>query len=293
MMLILKSVTFILMMPFLLLQSNGVKPQEASVTKLVTLPDELNESSGVIFYNGRVWTHNDSGGTPEISAVNPVTGEETARIRITNGRNIDWEDITQDDEAIYLADTGNNLGNRREFQIYKIMKADIDANGGFQLAKAEIISFSHEKQPELLIPYLHDYDCEAIASVNDTIYLFSKNWGTRNSTIYKLDQATGKTVLLDTIPSNGLITGADYSADTDNMILCGYQFNLRVFKPFIIEIEGFAAGNRKLKHYSLPLVNHQVEGVCYDGNRIFITNEETHSIDNERFNASLFEVRLD
>ncbi len=265
---------------------------QIKATPLAALPRTLNETSGAISYLDRLWTHNDSGGEPEISAINPFNGNETARIRITNATNTDWEDITQDSMSIYISDTGNNLGNRKEFQVYKINKADIDVNGGFQLLKSKVITFCYPNQPNLLIPYSHNFDCEAIASINGKLFLFTKNWASRSSHIYTIDQEKNVAILEDSIQSNGLITGADYCEDTDRLVLCGYNINLLVFKPFIIDIANFTKPTRTQHLYELPLKEHQVEGVCIHNNQIFITNEETTNIDQQLFPSLIFELEL-
>lgn len=265
---------------------------QVKTTRLSTLPKTLNESSGAIFYAQRLWTHNDSGGKPEVSAIDPTTGQETARIRITNASNTDWEDIAQDSLFIYLSDTGNNLGNRKEFQIYRISKASINPNAGFQLMKSEMITFRYDNQPELSLPYNHNFDCEAIASINGKLHLFTKNWASRNCNIYILDQEQKVAIYQESIECDGLITGADYHTAADRLVLCGYNIELRVFKPFIIEVANFTKGNKVIRKFLLPLKEHQVEGVCLDGQRLLITNEETSDIDQKVYPASIFEVQI-
>jgi hypothetical protein len=287
---ILKTIVIVVLLPVVLLSQKKEDKADTKAKKLSLLPESLKESSGAIFYGGKLWTHNDSGGLPEFSAVDPETGIETAKITISNATNKDWEDITQDSAFIYIADTGNNLGNRKEFQIYKIDKNTIDPDGGMQSVKAEIISFSHESQPDFSIPYFHDYDCEAIASIKGSLFIFSKNWASRTCNIYQIDTIQHKAVFKESFDSQGLITGAEYSTDDDRLLLCGYRYDLRVFKPFIIEIANYCSGNREFKKYHLPLANHQVEGICRDGNRILITNEESFGIDMDKYQASIFEI---
>lgn len=277
--------------PSLMAQENQAVGS-VKTTRLSTLPKTLNESSGAIFYAQRLWTHNDSGGKPEVSAINPATGQETARITITNATNTDWEDIAQDSLSIYLTDAGNNLGNRKEFQIYRINKADINPNGGFQLLKSEVIKFRYNNQPDFSLPYNHNFDCEAVACIKGELFLFTKNWASRNCNIYKLDQSQKMAIYQESIDSDGLITGADYDAASDRLVLCGYNIDLRVFKPFIIEVANFTNGNRTMQKHLLPLKEHQVEGICLDGQRLLITNEETSDIDQRIYPASIFEVEI-
>ena len=39
------------------------------------LPTEVSETSGLFFHNGRLWTHNDSGGKPILYALDTTTFE--------------------------------------------------------------------------------------------------------------------------------------------------------------------------------------------------------------------------
>ena len=43
-------------------------------------------------------------------------------LSVNKEENVDWEDITQDETHIYIADFGNNNGNRTDLKIYKILK---------------------------------------------------------------------------------------------------------------------------------------------------------------------------
>jgi hypothetical protein len=108
----------------------------ASVTNLQT--PTLDESSGLIFYNNTIITHNDSGNQANLYEIDASTGTITRTVTITNATNVDWEDIAQDASYIYIADIGNNYGNRTDLKIYKISKVDYD--DADDSAAAEIIS---------------------------------------------------------------------------------------------------------------------------------------------------------
>jgi len=141
------------------------------------IEDKLKESSGLIVSDKGVWTHNDSGGEPEIYLVDYKSGEILKTVRIRNAKNVDWEDITSDEEHIYISDAGNNSGKRKELQVYKVKRSDIDAKKDIEV-EADLISYSYIDQKSYgYNPMAHNFDCEAIISFNDSLYLFSKNWG--------------------------------------------------------------------------------------------------------------------
>ena len=96
---------------------------QVSTTLIGTLPENVLESSGLIYYNNRLITHNDSGNSPQLYELDSLGSQIFRTITINNATNIDWEDITQDDTYIYVGDFGNNSGNRQDLRIYRIKKS--------------------------------------------------------------------------------------------------------------------------------------------------------------------------
>ena len=94
--------------------------QEYSLMEKFVLPSEVEETSGLIFLNGKIITHNDSGDDPNLYEIDTISGTISRIINITNATHIDWEDISQDNTYIYIADIGNNNGDRDNLIIYKI-----------------------------------------------------------------------------------------------------------------------------------------------------------------------------
>jgi hypothetical protein len=101
-------------------QTNCV-PQEL----INPLNSEINENSGLIFFNNRFWTHNDSGGEACIFELDSSNGQIIRKIYVRNANNNDWEDIADDSLFVYVGDFGNNSGTRQDLHILKIQKADI------------------------------------------------------------------------------------------------------------------------------------------------------------------------
>ena len=91
---------------------------------ITSLPRVLNETSGLIFYKGLLWTINDSGGKNVVYGFD-FNGEIQHEIEIKDAKNNDWEEIAQDEKHIYIGDFGNNNGMRKDLKIYKIKKKDI------------------------------------------------------------------------------------------------------------------------------------------------------------------------
>ena len=111
---------FFLITPFLSAQEEGY----AGYTPLFApefksfLPDEVHETSGLFFHNGRLWTHNDSGGKPILYGLDTTNFEVVQRLTLVNAKNKDWEDVCTDGENVYVGDFGNNKGKRKNLRIY-------------------------------------------------------------------------------------------------------------------------------------------------------------------------------
>ena len=139
------------------------------------LPVNLSESSGAIFFNNRLVTHNDSGGENKLYELDTNSGLVTREITITNASNIDWEDITQDDSSIYNGDIGNNVsGNRTDLKIYKINKSDYLSS---ETVNAQTIAFSYSDQTDFTPKTANstESDAEALVSFDATnLILFCK-----------------------------------------------------------------------------------------------------------------------
>ena len=166
-----------------------IKSQTASEITNIQTPD-LDENSGLIFYNNNIITFNDSGGEANLYEINASTGNITRTVTITNATNVDWEDITQDASYIYIGDIGNNNGNRTDLKIYKIAKNDY--NGSDDIAVAEIISYSYADQLDFNSnPNNTNWDAEGLISYGEQLLIFSKNWVDNRVNVYSIPKTNG------------------------------------------------------------------------------------------------------
>ena len=88
------------------------------------LPEKVKETSGLLFLDGKIITHNDSGNDANLYEIDSLSGTILRTISIANATNIDWEDLTENDTHLFVADIGNNNGNRQDLKIYTILKSD-------------------------------------------------------------------------------------------------------------------------------------------------------------------------
>ena len=106
---------------------------------LTELDQDIKETSGLVNLNGEIWTHNDSGDDPILYQINASNGNIIRTVEIANATNEDWEDITADENFVYIGDVGNNYGDRTDLRIYKISRSALAASDEVY---AEIIQYN-------------------------------------------------------------------------------------------------------------------------------------------------------
>ncbi len=247
----------------------------------VILNKKLQETSGLVYYQQTLWTFNDSGGEPAIYRVHPETGNILQTVRLVNAKNMDWEDIAQDHGHFYIGDFGNNLGNRKDQVIYKIMKNEIPPSGNVKL-KATKIHFDFEDRQDYSISYKKTaFDCEAMVTLGDSLVVITKNWDNQIARFYILENKKGKheARLFQEFKAEGLFTGADYNPATKSLILCGYGKEGTFLYNGILDRQGRKIQAKGLQITKFPLLKpFQVEGVCFGkGDKIYLSTEKTSS----------------
>lgn len=258
-----------------------------------SLPSKLAENSGIIIYDNLFWTLNDSGGKNIIYAFN-FKGEIEKEIEVKDATNRDWEDIAQDKKHIYIGDFGNNSGMRDDQVIYKIDKKDINKKKT-QKVKSKKIKFQYANQTNFKLQRQRSpFDCEAITFYNDSLYIFTKDWSDRTSTVYKVPKKKGE-YKIDPIKNfnvDALITGADISPDERRLALVGYKDYtpiLWIFSDY--ESNNFFEGNRI--HLEMDTIHDaQTEGICFLGNdSLIISCEQTSSFKQQLFLIDLSSLK--
>ncbi|WP_411894954.1 T9SS type A sorting domain-containing protein [Winogradskyella sp. A2] len=233
-------------------------------TLVTGLDSAVEETSGLLYLNNTLITNNDSGNTNQLFDINTSDGTIARTITIPNASNIDWEDLAYDDNYIYIAEIGNNLGSRTDLKIYRISRSDYFNNTS---VIAEIINYSYSDQTDFTpSPFATNFDAEALIHLNNKLYIFTKNWIDAKTNIYELSKTPGTytAILIDTIDSQGLITGASYNNTNGNIMLCGYDG----LGSFLLQLSGFSNGifsnGTLLKTAITPPTNYsqQTEGIA-------------------------------
>ena len=230
------------------------------------LPKEVDETSGLFFHNGLLWTHNDSGGKPILYGLDTTNFEVVQKITLANAKNKDWEDVCTDGEKVYVGDFGNNKGKRKNLRIYTFPLKDIPKEGNVSIT-VDSICFSFGDQTVFEYEkHNHDFDCEAMFATEEYLYLFSKGWATGTTRLYRLSKTPGTQVaeVVNGFDSQGLITGADYDRESGILVLVGYVN--KIWLPFLYLIYDFDDAGVNLSNRRFELHNYlgtQTEGICF------------------------------
>ncbi|PLX08156.1 MAG: hypothetical protein C0596_07605 [Marinilabiliales bacterium] len=261
--------------------STGVFSQISDPVLITNIDSQTDETSGLVFHNGELWTHNDSGGEAALYSIDTTNGSIIRTVSINNASNNDWEDICKDDNYLYIGDIGNNSGARDDLKIYRISLNDLE-NPETESIEAEIINFAYN--PEIYSGKFTNrnntnFDCEAFIAFGDSLYLFSKNWLDNQSYLYALPKNPGDYIISprDTLNTNGLVCGADYDESSNTIAMIGYQYGIPAPSLFFILTDfandDFFSGTFIRKE--LELNGCQTEAVVFrNSNRLWFTNEQ-------------------
>ena len=248
--------------------------ENAVILETIVLPKIINETSGLEILNNQFITHNDSGGEPSLyffsqngEIINSITLEEESFWEIYNN---DWEDITADEDYIYIADTGNNFGNRDNLNIIKVKTTDFSIDSK--------IDISYKDQQTFLPRPKHKYDAEALFLIEDKIAVLSKDRDNLFTDLYLIDKESNSKQVLEskiTYNVNSLITGGDYNKDISLLALVSYNSK---GNQFLILFENFNLENlaeNKFRKFKIPLERAQIEAIKIIDNKTFwITSED-------------------
>lgn len=239
----------------------------------VKLDAILKETSSLTQSDSLFWTSNDNT-DKALYAINNK-GVIQNKIQLKNATNTDWEEITQDNDYFYIGDFGNNaFGNRKDLHILRVEKKSFSQNN----PKIDTLSFLYSNQTDFTKTKSNatNFDCEAFIVSGDNIYLFTKQWKDKKTSVYVIPKIPGKYVaqLKESYDVKGLITSATYLPQKKLLILAGYS---KLLSPFIYLFydynnSGFFSGNKRKINIALPF--HQMEGIStQDGLHYYLTNE--------------------
>ncbi len=255
--------------------------QQAEIFKLKkfrvsVLNDSIQETSGLNFFDGKLYTFNDSGNSPELYEIDKNSGK-ILKVLKTNTENKDWEALTNDGENFYIGDFGNNAGTRKDLKIYKIPFQ----NDRLQNDLMKTISFYYPEQNDFTSKNISsDYDLESMIYLNGKIHIFTKEWASKSTTHYTLDpenfenQAAQK---VESYKTGYVVTDASYY--DNRLYVVGYTKKTEVFLDIFNETEPGIFFRENPKHFYLgsALTIGQIEGIAVDEKGIYISGEKFYS----------------
>lgn len=257
----------------------------SSISATVTndLPEIMLETSGLIYWNNKIWTQNDNTDI-NLYSFDFENVDNYNTHELTGTQNIDQEEISQDSNYIYMGDFGNNVsGNRTNLKILRVEKQSL--LDGTPII--DTISFVYSNQTDFTATDANDtdFDCESFIVSIDSIYLFTKQWVSEETSVYSLSKYPGNHIAhyRNTFDVEGLITGAVYNRASSSIVLCGYSSFVQPFIYLLYDFnkDDFFSGNKRKISFSESF--HQTEGITTN-------NWQTFYLSNEKLTQSIITI---
>lgn len=266
---------------FVLFTFQSAFSQQAEIFKLkkfriAVLNDSIQETSGLNFLNGKLYTFNDSGNPAELFEIDKNSGK-ILKVLKTNTENKDWEALTNDENNFYIGDFGNNAGTRKDLKIYKIPFQ----NNELQNDLMKTISFYYPDQNDFTSKNIStDYDLESMIYLNGKIHIFTKEWASKSTTHYTLDPENFQNQAAQKVESfkTGFMISDAYYYDK-KLYVVGYTKKTEVFLNVFNETEPGIFFKDNPRHFYLgsALTIGQIEGIAVDEKGIYISGEKFYS----------------
>ncbi|WMC11855.1 hypothetical protein PU634_05675 [Oceanimonas pelagia] len=204
----------------------GAGEQRLTLTRAGSFPPGLSESSGLAVHKGGFVSHNDSGKPAELFVLDH-RGALLRQVPVS-APNRDWEDMARHGNTLYLADTGNNGGRRRDLRILALSLTGEGASAPV------LLPVSYREQDNFRPPrHQHNFDAEALAWVNGELWLLTKRWLDQHSAIYRLTPDAAPLSEWQRLNTGMLVTGADFDAASQTLLLVGYSRGLLDRRAFV------------------------------------------------------------
>ena len=241
-----------------------------SMQLIANLTGELDENSGLIYSNNRLFSINDGGNGTQIQELS-FQGNILRTIHVDSNQNTDWEAITQSESDVFIGDFGNNAGNRTNLRILRINKNELQ---NFDTVHASQVHFNYPDQVNFSNTVnQHNFDCEAFFYYQDSLHLFTKGWEnlyTKHYVIALNSQDSVVAQLRDSLFVDGLITDATIDSITGRILLLGYKNNGSNFYTSFVYLlfdynqHHFFSGNKRRIEIGNMLTVSQTEGIAFE-----------------------------
>jgi outer membrane protein assembly factor BamB len=251
------------MIKFLTLFAFTVSMLYAQISVRKIDSDILDEASGLLIskkYPGVFWSHNDSGDKARLYAFDMKSLKLIKKIKVKKAKNRDWEDLSYHKGKIVIGDFGNNKNRRENLRIYTIDEPNPYTDKKVKVISKQKFIFSDQKSS---IFRRKNFDCEAMYSFNNKLFLLSKHRADTNTTLYVLKGSKAKKITQYSLDDR--VTSAD--SDGRYVVILTYR------SLYLIEPKGDNIFDYPVKRKILEDVG-QVEGVAIDGDMIYVISED-------------------
>jgi len=221
---------------------------------------DLDECSGIAWYDGAWWAHNDSGDGPYLFRATSADFTDAQKLAVPGAKAVDWEDICTIGDDLLCCDIGDNARRRESVTLYRVhYSVGADGKGALKLLATYPVTWPDEP-----------HDCEAAAVIDGKLHLVTKQRGEGFTGLYRFaelkDGAKNVPELVSrlNVGAGTMITAADYDAASGNLLLLGYT---RIFVYPKGKLEGDPA-------WSTLIEADQCEALCLKAGTLFFTNEQ-------------------
>lgn len=239
-------------------------------TQVCSIADgRIGESSGLALslkHPGVVYTHNDSGNTTELFALDAATCAVRAVFNVAGTTNSDWEamSVGKDDQgrpAVFIGDIGDNLSARGDLKIHRFAEPDTLTN---QTVTPTTFAVAYADGK-------HDAETMMIDPRDNRVHIATKIlFGTGMSGVYQ-GPATLSTSGTNTFTrvGNSALTGTDGSFAPN-----GRSFTIRDYNNAYV----YSSPGVQIATFALPSVT-QGETLTYtaDGKALLVGSEGANS----------------
>ncbi len=244
----------------------------------------INEASGIAASKKNInvlWTHNDSGDSARIFAMNN-NGEHLGVYTIENAVNRDWEDISvgpgpdENENYIYIGEIGDNLAQYDLKYIYRIPEPVVDENQSpvnISLGSADVIKYRYPDD-------LRDAETIMLDPLTKDIYIVSKREDNVRVYLAAYPQSLTDTLTLQHIATLPLtqISAGNISFDGKEILLKNYDSVYYWRRDLQQSIAEVLTNNQ---YYLLPYTREpQGEAICwsYNADGYYTISEEVLNI---------------
>ena len=241
---------------------------------------DIQESSGLVASRRHpdiLYTHNDRGGAPVIFAIRP-NGSLVKQFRVA-AKLTDWEDISTDDAGrLYVANTGNNTGNRDTVEVHRLAEPNLDPKAVGKKSKARK-NDTRASENRLRVEHTwrlrfpgRPFDCESLFISGGHAYVVSKvaEAGQRAG-MYRFPLDDGKAELtfekVADLPIHRRATGAGISADGRRLAI------VTDGELCLFDIAGDPAAAGRVEPTRVPLPDKKIEAVTFTRDGVLMTAE--------------------